>query len=561
MGSIHGLRVQLAKILALGILLQMCALVAPFYVQWSIDEVIVRGDSDFLVILAAAFGAACVYQTVVSMLRSWTIAAASASLNFQWLRNTFLHLMRLPLSFFDKRHSGEIASRFGSIQAVQKFLTGQVIDAVIDGLLATLTLAVMLAYAWKLCLISLTCVAIYGAVRLVFFAPLREAASQQLIFGAQQQTHFMESLRAAQTIRLHNGSMERAARWSNLLARYFGAVVDSARITTLVDGCGMLIFGLDRVLAVALGVVLVSQGAFTVGMLIAYLTYREQLCLRLPSFIDKLIDLRLLGLHFQRVSDIVTTPVEISSSSLHEASFSAIGNAPVFELRNVSFRYADDEPRVLKNVNLRVHHGECVALVGGSGSGKTTLVKIILGLLDPTEGEVLCKGVPLKRYGLERFRSIVASVMQEDHLFAGSILDNIALFESELSQERAETSAKLASIHDDILRMPMGYQTLIGDIGTGLSGGQKQRILLARAFYKEPEILLLDEATSHLDVEKERLIATALQGFDLTRFIVAHRPETIASATRIVKLDQGSLVEGMADQRETTRACTESLSL
>jgi ATP-binding cassette, subfamily B, bacterial CvaB/MchF/RaxB len=198
-----------------------------------------------------------------------------------------------------------------------------------------------------------------------------------------------------------------------------------------------------------------------------------------------------------------------------------------------------------RRVSVILPAGQCLAITGTSGCGKTTLIKLLLGLIEPTEGEILIGGVKLKHLGMRNFRRMVGTVMQDDHLFAGSIADNISFFDPTPNQAQVEACAQLASVHTEISSMPMGYSTLVGDIGTGLSGGQKQRILLARALYKSPKILALDEATSHLDVRNEQHVNTAIQKIALTRIIVAHRPETIAMAERVVVLEQGKIVRDL----------------
>jgi ATP-binding cassette subfamily B protein RaxB len=214
-------------------------------------------------------------------------------------------------------------------------------------------------------------------------------------------------------------------------------------------------------------------------------------------------------------------------------------------LRGVSFRYAAGEADVLQNINLRIEPGESVAIVGPSGCGKSTLLKLMLGLHEPTEGEVLVGGVPLARVGLQAWRDQVGVVMQEEPLFSGSVADNISFFAPQPDFAWLQQCARVAAVHDDIEAMPMGYNTLIGDMGAALSGGQKQRILLARALYKRPQILLLDEATSSLDVERERLVNHAVRQLALTRVIVAHRPETIASAGRVIALQDGRVAQDL----------------
>jgi ATP-binding cassette subfamily B protein RaxB len=202
----------------------------------------------------------------------------------------------------------------------------------------------------------------------------------------------------------------------------------------------------------------------------------------------------------------------------------------------VSFRYAETERFVLENINLRVEAGSCVTVMGASGGGKTTLIKIMLGLLEPTSGEVLIDGIPLSTIGVRVYREQVAAVMQDDQLLSGSIADNICFFDPEFDQDRMILCAQMASIHDEIMAMPMAYNSLIGDMGNSLSGGQKQRVLLARALYKGPKILFLDEGTAHLDVEKEKQINHRLRQLNITRISVAHRPEIMSGADTIVRI-------------------------
>jgi ATP-binding cassette subfamily B protein RaxB len=274
-------------------------------------------------------------------------------------------------------------------------------------------------------------------------------------------------------------------------------------------------------------------------MLFAFISYKQQFASRIISFIEKGIEFRMLGLHTERVADIALTEPEAEDIA---ESFNVYPARASIEVRNLSFRYAESDPFVLKNVDLKIEEGEVVATVGPSGCGKTTLLKVLLGLLPPTEGEVLIGGVSISHLGVKRYRDMIGTVMQEDQLFAGSIAENICFFDPEPDQTWITDCAQRAAVHDDIMGMPMRYETLIGDMGTALSGGQKQRVLLARALYKRPKILFLDEATSHLDVAREKLVNNAIRQLKLTRVIIAHRPETISSADRVIDFGQESRI-------------------
>jgi ATP-binding cassette subfamily B protein RaxB len=281
------------------------------------------------------------------------------------------------------------------------------------------------------------------------------------------------------------------------------------------------------------------EGRLTVGMLFAFFAYKETFAARVSGLIDKAVDLKMLRLQGERLADIVLTAPEADTAMPGREVGTGI------ELRDVHFRYADGEPEVLRGLSLTIEPGESVAIVGPSGCGKSTLLKLMLGIHEPTSGVVLVGGVPLPRLGLRAWRDQVGVVMQDEPLFSGSVADNISFFAADPDPEWLRQCARVAAVHDEIEAMTMGYHTLIGDMGTALSGGQKQRILLARALYKRPRILMLDEATSALDIERERVVNQGVRQLALTRVLVAHRPETIASAGRVIALQEGRVAQDL----------------
>jgi ATP-binding cassette subfamily B protein RaxB len=253
--------------------------------------------------------------------------------------------------------------------------------------------------------------------------------------------------------------------------------------------------------------------------------------------LDTIVHLATLSVHGERIADIALADPEQGHFSYSAGLAPAvISHKAGLCARAITFRYSDNEPKVITDFNLDVAPGECVAIAGPSGAGKTTLLKILAGLLRPTSGTVLIDDVPLQAIGLEAYRAQIGCVLQDDRLFAGSIAENIAGFSPSPDFERIQTVARLAAMHNDILRMPMGYETLVGDMGSSLSGGQMQRIVLARALYRAPRILLLDEATSHLDEENERAINEAIRLLPISRVIVAHRRSTLDMADRIIPI-------------------------
>ncbi|MBS0304947.1 MAG: peptidase domain-containing ABC transporter [Proteobacteria bacterium] len=539
-GPVRGWRRSLAQVLVLALALEAFVLLGPFLMQWVVDGVVVSADRDLLLTLVVGFALLVVLQVATAAARSWAVLVMSATLNLQWLLNVFAHLMRLPVAWFEKRHVGDVWSRFGAVQHIQRTLTTSFVEALLDGTLVLLTLAMMLAYSVQLTLVALAAVAAYGALRWAFFRPLREASEEALVFEARQSSHFLESLRGVQAIKLFGAQGERSSRYASLVVDTMNADIATRRLEILFSVLNRGLFGLERVAVIGLGALLVLDGRFSVGMLFAFFAWKETFAQRVSSLIDKASELKMLELHGERLADIV-----LSAPEADGGSGAAIGTSPRIELRNVSFRYADGEPEVLAGVNLVIEPGESVAIVGPSGCGKTTLLKLLLGIHAPTGGEVLVAGEPLAHRGVRAWRAAVGAVMQDEPLFSGSIADNIAFFAGAPERARIEHCARLAAVHDEIEAMPMGYDTLIGDMGTALSGGQRQRVLLARALYKEPSVLLLDEATSSLDVERERAVNQAVRQLALTRIVVAHRPETIASATRVVALHDGRIAQDL----------------
>ena len=542
MGRVVGLKRGLIQLMLVGVAMQVCSLVTPFYLQWVVDEALVAADHSLITVLGTGFLLLIVVQTAMSAFRSWVTTVLATNLNFQWFGNTFSHLMKLPLPYFEKRHLGDIVSRFGSIQTIQRSLTTQFVDGIVDGLLVIGTLIVMGIYSPQLTVVAIIAVGLYVLLRLSIFKLLRNATSEQIIHAAKQQSHFMESARGVQSIRLFNRTEERRIGWMNALADQFNADLRIAKLAISYQTANSFLFGVERIIVIWMAALAVLDGRFSVGMLFAYLSYKDQFTQRMAALIDKVFEFRMLRLHGERVADIVLTEPE---GDLQDAEIDADSISPSIELRNVTFRYADGEPEIIKGLNLTIPAGQCLAIAGASGCGKTTMVKLLLGLIEPTDGEILIGGVALKNLGLANYRQMMGTVMQDDQLFAGSIGDNISFFDPVPAQVRVESSAKLAAIHQEIMAMPMGYNTLIGDIGSGLSGGQKQRILLARALYKAPKMLCLDEATSHLDLRNEQLVNAAIKRIQLTRIIVAHRPETIAIAQRVVVMEGGQIVRDL----------------
>lgn len=553
-GKLHGLRGALTQLFALVIAMQVFVLAAPFFIQLVVDSALVSEDRDLLFVLAIGFLLLAICQVGVTALRSWVLTFLGTALNVQLTTNLFRHLVHLPIEYFHKRRIGDVISRFQSLDVIQRTLTANSIEILIDGAMASLIFGAMLLYSVPLATISVLAAIAYLTLRLAQFRLIREANEEQIICSAKQNTYFLETIRGVQTIKLFNREAQRRGVWQNLFVDSTNAGIRVQRLTITYQALNGLLFATENILVVWLGALLVLSGGFSIGMLLAYLAFKTQFINRVTSVTDKTIEFRMLSLHTERIADMALTPRELTGN----VERSDTNLAEMISLSRVNFRYSENDPFVLHDISMSIKRGELVAIVGPSGCGKSTLLKILVGLYQPTQGAMSFQGRELQDYGLHAYRAMLGSVMQDDLLFAGTIADNICFFDPQPDAEQIQRVAITAAIHNDIRAMPMGYNTLIGDMGMVLSGGQKQRVLLARALYGSPKILFLDEATSHLDVESERLVNSAVRDMNITKIIVAHRAETIATANRIVRMESGRIVEDVeAPSVATVRAGSE----
>lgn len=537
---IRGLKRTLAQALVLSAVLQLVVLVSPFYLQVTVDEVLVKFDADLLFVLAFGFGALAVLNAVAGLLRGYVLLYFGNMLNYQMVCNLFAHLIQLPADFFEKRHIGDIVSRFGSVGPIRSLFTEGLVATAIDGVMAISTLILMFVYSAVLGSIALVALTLYLVLRVATYPPLRERNEDAIVFHAREQSFFMETVRGILSIKLFGRETDRRRLWQNRFADAVNADVRVHRLRIWFALGNSVIFGVEHVVLIYVAAKMTLDAEFTVGMIFAYMAYKRQFTENAIALVERLIEFRMLELHLSRIADIALAerePAALPSSA--ERGDGTLRGA--LRLEGVSYRYGEALPEVLGGVSIDIAAGETIAFVGSSGSGKTTLMKIMLGLFEPTAGRVLVDGRPLADVGVGEYRRQVGSVMQEDALFAGSIAENIAFFDSQIDMARVVRVAGLACIHREIIAKPMQYETLVGDMGSALSGGEKQRILLARALYRHPKILFMDEGTSSLDVATERDVNASIKSLGVTRIIVAHRPETIRTANRVVALIDGRL--------------------
>jgi len=535
-GDLVGFIPLTAKIVAIGLTIEGLSLLLPMLTQWIIDYVIVSRDEYLLTTCALGFFALMLLQQLFTAMRGWMVIYLGTNLNVQWQSNVFSHLVKLPISYFQNRHLGDVISRLDSVNQIQNTITGASLIALLDGVMSVATLTMMFIYSWRLALIALIAAVLYVLLRRVTYMPLRGNVQEKIILGARIQSHVLETIRGIKAIKLFGREQLRRLNWLSLLVRQTNASLRTQRAQLIFTSANGVLSGLEKVLVLWLGAEFVLSGSMTVGLLMAFIAYKDQFAERITSLADKYYEFRMLNLYAGRLSDIVQTPPEAEGSKYALTEQKEFPGT--IEVRGVSFRYARHLPLVLKKVDFQVEEGESVAIVGESGAGKTTLANILVGILRPTRGRVLIGGVSLSLIGSRILRKTIGIVSQDDTLFAGTIADNISFFAEVQDESRIEEVARQACIYDEIHALPMGFRTLVGDMGTTLSGGQKQRVLIARALYARPKILILDEATCHLDVKCEAAVSAAIKSLSLTRIIIAHRPETIATADRVVSISR-----------------------
>lgn len=529
-GRILGWQTAILHITLFALALELFSILGPLYLQWVVDSALVSADNSLLTLLGIGFLAVALLRALIGAARTWCITWLSAKVSVQWISNVFDHLLRLPLDWFSKRHVGDIVSRFNSLDFMQRTLTSQFVGALLDGVMSVAMIALMTLYSKPLVSVVLGVFVLYGLARWLWFRPIERANEEYLISYARQQSDMLESVRGATALKLNGKIGARSSRYANAVVETTNRDVHVQRLAITFTTINQILFGSGRVVVIWLGASLVLSGKLTAGMLIAFAAYADQFTQRSVSLIDNIVQFRLLRMHGTRLSDITQAHPEDADKPRERIQL----QTSELELRNVSFRYSDSDPWIVRNCSLSIKAGESVAFIGSSGCGKSTLAKIILGLLKPTEGHVLFGGVDITHIGYAQYRKLVTAVMQDDHLFAGSIAENISFFDENTRKVRVHAVANLASIHDEIMAMPMGYETLVGDMGSVLSGGQRQRVVLARALYRRPKLMVMDEATSSLDLEREARVNLAIGGLAITRVIIAHRRETFTSADRIL---------------------------
>jgi ATP-binding cassette subfamily B protein RaxB len=540
-GKLVNFRGAFIQVLVLSVLMQVTTLALPFFMQLTIDEAIGQSDVNLLFLLVAGFALLHLINLTIRALRSWVLLTLGQSITFQLGGNVFRHLLRLPVRFFESRHVGDLMSRLGAIKPIEEVLTQGLVDALVDALLAITTIIVMAMISVPLTLLVVFGTVLYLCIHLVLYPAMRRRTEEEIMANASEDTFVMETMRSVRAIKLHRSEAAREAGWRNRYAEVITANYRSGIYHILQDYLEGVIASGQFLLIVLVGASAIVANEMSIGLLLAFLSYQSSFMASATSMFDHLERWRLLGLHMERLSDIVAERPEDILPAAPRDPRAPRSAPPAIAVQNLAYAYSKNDPPVFSGLSFEIPAGKMVAIVGASGCGKSTLMRNLLGLLPPDAGRILIDGVPLGPATMASWRDRLGAVMQDDQLLSGTILDNISFFEEHPDQERIEAAAIKARIHDTIVGMSMRYQTLIGDMGNSLSAGQRQRIMLARELYRDPEVLFLDEGTANLDSVNEAAIADMLASLPITRIVISHGDRLVERADIVLEFAEGQL--------------------
>lgn len=533
-------RKLLTEVFVVSLFIQMFALVTPLFYQVVMDKVLVHHAMTTLHVIVIGLITMAVFDVVMNGLRTYVFAHTTSKIDVELGARLFRHVLNLPLAYFESRRVGDTMARVRELENIRQFLTGQALTSLLDLLFTVVFLAVMFWYSGWLTLIVVLSLPIYGLISGFVTPVLRKRLDEKFARGADNQAFLVETVSGIGTVKAMAVSPRMTRTWDNQLAGYVGASFNVTKIATLGQQGVQLTQKLVSVAILYYGAKLVIENRMTLGQLIAFNMLAGQVAAPIIRLAQLWQDFQQVGISVERLGDILNTKTEVPGSRM---ALPPIQGRVTFE--RITFRYRPDAPEVLRSINLDIQPGEIIGIVGRSGSGKSTLTKLVQRLYTPERGRVLVDGHDLALADPAWLRRQLGVVLQENFLFNKSVRENIALAEPGMPIERVIRAAKLAGAHEFIMELPEGYDTKVGEHGTGLSGGQRQRVAIARALITDPRILIFDEATSALDYESEYAVMSNMRAIckGRTVLIIAHRLSTVRHANRIVVVEKGEIVE------------------
>lgn len=539
--SIVKYRKLLGEVLLISLALQLIALVTPLFFQVVMDKVLVNHATKTLNVIAIGLVLALVFETLLTGIRTYVFSVTSSKIDVELGARLFKHLLHLPISYFHARRVGDSVARIRELESIRIFLTSSAMTLLLDVMFSFVFFTVMLWYNVWLTLVVLASLPIYIGLSLLFTPLLQARLNDKFNKGAENQSFLVETLNGIDTLKSMAVEPSWQQKWERQLAHYVAAGQATTNVATVASGSITFVSKLVTAMIIWLGASFVLDNQMSVGALIAFSMLASQVSNPILRLAQLWNDFQQVGISMKRLGDILNAPVEVSIGE--QTRIPEIRGDISFE--QVTFRYRPDTPDVIHAINLQIHAGEIIGIVGRSGSGKSTLTKLIQRLYLPNRGRVSIDGQDLAIIDTASLRQQIGVVLQDNVLFNRSIRDNIALARPTASLEEIMAVAQLAGAHDFICELPESYNTLVGEHGTGLSGGQRQRIAIARALLNNPRILIFDEATSALDYESEKVIQDNMRDIckGRTVIVIAHRLSAVREADRIVVMDRGAIVE------------------
>jgi ATP-binding cassette, subfamily B, bacterial len=529
----------LSRILVTSTFLQVFALAVPLLTGLVVDRVVPHGDLHLLTVLAVGAAGLIGFKLLATLVRSFLLLHLRTRLDAQMSLEFLDHLVELPFLFFQQRSAGDLVMRLNSNTTIREILTSGALSGALDGAMVSLYLVLVLVADWKLGLL----VAFLGALRVALFLfarrRQRDLMSRSLQTQARARSYEFQLLAGIETVKASGAEREAVQRWSDLFVQDLNVSLDRGRLDAAVNSILDTLSVASPLVLLLYGAQLVIGGSLSLGTMLALNALAAGFLGPLSTLIQTAFQLQLLGSYLERANDVLDTPREQEGSEKRRPA----ALAGRITLEEVTFRYAISAPPAVREVTLDVPPGRIVAVVGASGSGKSTLAGLLAGLYRPDSGRILYDGADLSDLDLHWLRAQLGFVAQDPFLFGATIRSNIALTDPAMPLARVIEAAELACIHEDVMALPMRYDTLLADAGASLSGGQRQRLALARALVRRPRVLVLDEATSALDAINEQRVHANLATLRSTRVIIAHRLSTVRNADLILVMDQGRIVE------------------
>jgi subfamily B ATP-binding cassette protein HlyB/CyaB len=533
-------RKTLSEVLLVSLVLQLIGLATPMFFQVVMDKVLVNHAMKTLNVIASGLIVATVFDAILTGIRTAVFARTSSKIDVELGSRLFGHLMSLPLAYFQVRRVGDSVARIRELENIRSFLTSNAMTLVLDIVFSFVFVGVMFWYSPSLTVVVLCSIPVYLALSFTFTPILRGKLNEKFNKGAENQSFLVETLSGMDTVKAMAVEPRWQQRWDRQLAAYVSAGLSTTNIAMVASGAVSLVSKLVTAGIMWMGSLLVIDNKLTVGELVAFNLLAGQVASPILRLAQLWNDFQQVGISMSRLGDILNARTEVAGNKTRIARIEG-----TIEFDRVSFRYAPEAPDVLRSVKLKIDAGEAIGIVGRSGSGKSTLTKLVQRLYVPDRGRVMVDGQDIAVVDTASLRQQIGVVLQENMLFSRSIRDNIALVDPSLPIEDIVAAARLAGAHEFICELPEGYDTLVGEHGTGLSGGQRQRVAIARALISNPRILIFDEATSALDYESEKIIQDNMRRICAGRtvLIIAHRLSAVRDANRIVVMERGQIAE------------------